>query len=81
MTFEEFKERIGFAIITGQIQLEPEGTVLSELDMAVQYAIGKIGERKGVFPCTVTCEEIYDEILTFSDESIFEKNKGWFYDD
>lgn len=40
MTFEEFKAIINNGLANGEIKLIGENTELSELDLAIQYAIG-----------------------------------------
>lgn len=66
--FIEFRYIIRQGIENGEIKLSTE---LSDLDLAVQYAIGKIGERKG-YPCKITDEEICAEINKFAPELLEE---------
>ena len=62
--FVEFLYIIRTGIENGEIKLSTE---LSNFDLAVQYAIGQIGERKG-YPCETTVEEIWAEINKFAPE-------------
>lgn len=58
MTFETFKNIIRNGEAKGEIKIsEP----LTDFDLAVQWAIGNIGERKG-YPCDITADEIWQEL-------------------
>lgn len=62
MEFDEFVKTIRRGIADGEIKLSQE---LTDLDLAVTFAVGKIGERKG-YPCEITPDEIYSEIMGFA---------------
>ena len=66
--FIEFRYIIRQGIKNGEIKLSQE---LSDFDLAVQYAIGLIGERKG-YPCKITDVEIWAEINKFAPELLEE---------
>ena len=75
-TFSEFKERTKWGLDHGTLSVSKP---LSDLDMAIQYAIGQIGDERG-YPCDVTPGEIEQRIRTFADEGIFERDAGWFWE-
>ena len=63
MHFEEFKKTVKEGIRKGEIVLLPK-TELTELDLAVQYAIGAEIEARGIQKnFYVTAEEIYYLII------------------
>ena len=64
MPFEEFKDIIRKAEANGEIQTSKP---LTDLDLAVQWAMGQIGERKG-YPCDITIDEMWQELYTLHDE-------------
>ena len=66
--FIEFRYIIRQGIKNGELKLSQE---LSDFDLAVQYAIGQIGERKG-YPCKITDVEIWAEINKFAPELLEE---------
>lgn len=62
--FVLFMNNIKKDIAKGTIKLsEP----ITDYDLAVQYAIGQIGERKK-YPFDVTLEEIFEEMTKFAPE-------------
>lgn len=69
--FVEFRYIIRQGIKNGEIKLSQE---LSDFDLAVQYAIGQIGERKG-YPNATTAEEIWAEINKFAPELLKESEE------
>ena len=75
--FQHFKDTIEKGIRGGEIKFVGTGCI-TEFDMAVQFAIGKIGERKQ-YPMYVTPEEIYFEIGSFTDPDNL-SCEGWFYE-
>ena len=42
---------------------------MTDFDLAVQYAIGLIGEKRG-YPCDITIDEIHEEMLKFAPDLI-----------
>ena len=62
MEFNEFVSIIRRGIAEGEIKLSQE---LTDFDLAVQFAVGRIVEKKG-YPCEVTADEIYSEIMEFA---------------
>lgn len=56
MTYEEFCEIIRAGIASGEIKTTKE---LSELDLAIQYAIGQEMQERGGGELQTTAEEIY----------------------
>lgn len=75
MTFEEFKNIIRKGEANGEIKTSK---TLTDYDLAVQWAMGKIGERKG-YPCDITLNEIWEEMLLDDDAKTivdFHKQKG-----
>ncbi len=54
MDFETFKKTIRDAEISGAIRLSKE---ITDFDIAVQWAVARIGEERG-YPCCVTISEI-----------------------
>jgi hypothetical protein len=62
MTFQAFVAIIHNGIATGAIRLSDK---LSDFDLAVMFAVGRIGDRKG-YPCEFTVEEVYAEIQQFA---------------
>jgi hypothetical protein len=67
--FVEFRYVIRQGIRNGEIKVSKE---LSDFDLAVQYAAGKIGERKG-YPMKTTAAEIWEEINKFAPELLEER--------
>ena len=58
ITFEEFRNIVRNGEAEGKIiTSEP----LSDFDLAVQWAMGRIGERKG-YSCDITPDEIWREM-------------------
>ena len=66
MTFSEFSDFIKEEIKKGTLKTSEE---LTDFDIAVTYAIGEIGQKKG-YPCDITPEEIWKEIYRFSPETL-----------
>ena len=62
--FKNFISDIRLGVAIGEIKITKE---LSDFDLAVTFAVGKIGERKG-YPCNVTLDEIENEINNFAPE-------------
>lgn len=62
--FERFLSIIHKGIESGAIKTSKP---IIDFDLAVQYAIGKIGEVRG-YPCDITVEEIANEINKFAPE-------------
>lgn len=56
MTFSEFCEIVRAGIASGEIKTTKE---LSELDLAIQYAIGQEMQERGGGELQTTAEEIY----------------------
>jgi len=76
MTFADFKAVTKANLDSGALKVSKP---MSDLDMAVQFAIGLIGDECG-YPFNVTDDEICTRILTFADDGIFERDSGWFYE-
>lgn len=64
--FRDFIKIVRHGIASGEIRITKE---MTDFDLAVQYAIGKIGEKRG-YPCDVTPEEIQEQIMIFAPELI-----------
>ena len=69
MSFEDFVECIRDGIATGELKVSQE---LTDFDLAVQYAIGIISERKGKEKCAIEYNEIAEEIARFAPELLDE---------
>lgn len=70
--FAEFKRYIANCILSGMLRVSKP---LSDLDMATTFAVGLM-YREGYR--YVDPSEIYEKILTFTDEGIFDRNDGWY---
>ena len=68
MEFDEFKQIVRDGLKSGELKCTKE---LTDLDLAVQFAIGRIGDRKG-YPLDVTIGEIASEIKAFAPEVLKE---------
>lgn len=77
MTFDEFKALTEDALRSGEVQLSPDA-VLTEMDMAVQFAVGRIVDKKGL-PYNMSLQEIEDEIKDFAGDRKL-STEGWFYE-
>lgn len=66
MNFEEFKKIVRDGEKNGEIKTDVK---LTDVDIAVQWAIAKIGEKKG-YPCDITVDEIWQEMRPLFDEQI-----------
>ena len=64
MSFDEFVRIVRNGIATGEVKVSKE---LSDFDLAVNFAVGRIGEKRG-YPCEMTIEEIGTEISEFAPE-------------
>lgn len=62
--FEDFLVSTKKALTYGALKTKKP---LSDLDIAVQYAIGLIGDREG-YPMDITPEKLSDEIQMFAPE-------------
>lgn len=71
MDFKEFVRIVRYGIISREIKVSKP---LTDYDLAVMYAVGQIGERKG-YPCDTTAEEIYNEMAKFAPELLEEGEK------
>ena len=58
MTFDEFRTIIREAERKGEFKTSKP---MTDYDLAVQYAIGLIGEERG-YPCKITLEEIWQRL-------------------
>ena len=74
-SFKEFMNISKMGIKTGEIVIDNKPGVdpLSDLDYAIQYAIGLILEEKGKTPTpdnpvNISLDEIYDKINVFAPE-------------
>lgn len=76
LTFDEFKAITKEGLDSGTLKVSKP---LSDLDMAVQFACGLIGEERG-YPCEIMENEVVNRILTFADADIFKRSDGWFYE-
>ena len=61
MTFRDFVNFVYYSIAKGEIRL-PEGVTLNEMDLAIQYAIGREQEARGTAKITVTIKDIWNYI-------------------
>lgn len=68
MTFDEFKKIVRDGLKSGELKCTKE---LTDLDLAVQFAIGRIGDRRG-YPLYTTAGEIVSEIKGFAPEVLEE---------
>lgn len=59
MAFDEFKKIIRDAEAKSDIKTSK---LLTDEDLAIQWAISNIGERKG-YPCEITPDEIWEELF------------------
>lgn len=64
MSFVEFKKIIRRAEARGEIRFS---VPLDDYDLAMQWAIDRIGERKG-WPCTITIDDIWHELGSVTDD-------------
>lgn len=64
MEFKEFCERLKDGTESGAIKMDKP---LTEFELAILVAVGRIGGRKG-YPCETTLEEIFSEIEQFAPE-------------
>ena len=62
--FEKFKQTIREAEANGEIKTT---VPLTDYDLAVQWAVSKVGDRKG-YPCTITPDEIWQEVYSILDQ-------------
>ncbi len=67
--FFEFLSNVRNGIDNGEIKLSKP---LTDLDIAVQFAVGKIGEQRG-YPLNITAEEIASKVLEFAPELLPEE--------
>jgi len=67
LKFEEFKNTVRDGIENGSINFERPAT---DFDLAVIYAVGLIGDERG-YPYETSIDEIYEKMLTFADDDIF----------
>ena len=58
MSCDDFIKFVRDAQRTGEVKIS---IPLSDFDLAVYWAIGVIGDRKG-YPCDISLEEIYREL-------------------
>ena len=71
MTFDEFRTIIREGERKGDIKTS---IPMTDYDLAVQYAIGQIGEERG-YPCEITFEEIWQRLPEeFREEQEHESN-------
>ena len=64
--FENFIKISRYGMAAGEIRASKK---LSDFDLAVLFAVGKIGEQEG-YPFTATPEQIYEQIKSFAPELI-----------
>ena len=65
-SFKKFKDTIRRGEAIGEIRTSKP---LTDFDLAVQWAVGRIGKRKG-YPCDITTAEIWQEIYPiFEDDA------------
>lgn len=62
--FEKFKQTVREAEANGEIKTTAP---LTDCDLAVQWAVAKVGDRKG-YPCTITLDEIWQEMYSIRDQ-------------
>lgn len=70
--FEDFLSQIRFAEKRGTIKTSKP---LSDFDLAVTFAVDKIGEIRGA-PCNATIDEIHAALLLFCGADVYETSKG-----
>lgn len=70
MTFDEFKERVQDGIQSGALKLSKE---LSELDLAIQYAICMEMQARGVREMEIDSERIYHLIGKYCGDEVLER--------
>ena len=66
MDFETFKNIIRNCEAKGEIKTSKP---LTDFDLEVQWAIGRIGDRKG-YPCEITIDEIWQELFTLHEADV-----------
>ena len=57
--FEEFKRNVRQAEAIGIVRFSKP---MTDFDLAVQWAVTKVGKKKGGYPCDMTADEIYAEM-------------------
>ena len=67
MTYEEFCEIVRAGIASGEVKITAE---LTDLDLAIQYAIGQEMQERGVGELQTTEEEIYFLIAKHCGETV-----------
>ena len=70
MTFEAFKATVQAGIARGELKTTVE---LNELDLAIQYAIGREMELTGQKPLTVTTAQIAELIKKYCGEDVYNR--------
>lgn len=75
MAFDNFKAIMRFGFEEGMIASD---TPVSDLDMAIAFAFHRLADKKG-HASTISLYEIMEEISTFTDNGIYERNNGWFF--
>ena len=68
MTFEEFCKTIREGMASGEIKTSAQ---LSELDLAIQYSIGREQDARGSVKITLTAEEIALLILKYCGPDVY----------
>jgi len=64
-SFEKFRKNVREAEADG---IFTTSKPMTDYDLAVQWAVSKVAEKKGGYPCEVTAEEIYAELpIQFKD--------------
>jgi len=70
MTFEEFKSRIAQGLASGAIKTDVE---LTELDLAIQYAIGREKTQRQDEELFLTTEDIAGLILKYCGKEVYDR--------
>ena len=75
-SWEVFRKNVIDALNSGIFRVSKP---MTELDIAVQYVVGVMGEKNG-YPCDTTKEELCQMVVDLCGEEVFEKTEeygGW----
>ena len=70
MTFDYFKATVAQGIASGAIKLSKP---LSELDLAIQYALDEEMEARGAHPLEATAEDIAQLIIKHCGRAVYDR--------
>ncbi len=72
MTFDDFKRTVKRGFETGELKTEPE-VELTELDLAIQYAIGREKTQRQDEELFLTTEDIAGLILKYCGKEVYDR--------